>query len=412
MEIYQPREDTFLILKQIKPYAKGNVLDMGTGTGILAIEAAKKAKSVIGCDINKKALEYAKQKSKDIENIKFVYSDIFSYFKKHPKKFDLIIFNPPYLPEEKKEPFELRPATTGGKKGYELIDRFLSQAGQYLKPDGKILILFSTLTKKDKVYEALENYAFNYQKLAEQSFDFETLFVYLVEKSDFLKSVEKNKIKNVKKIAKGHRGLIYKAKLNNINIVIKRKRPESKAVGRIQNEVKWLKILNKKSIGPKLLFAGKDYFTYKYIPGIFIPEFLEKADKIKIKKILAECFKQCFIMDKLKANKEEMHHPYKHIIIDKKPVMIDFERMHYTEKTKNVSQFCQFITNRKILPILQQKGFSYTKKQIVNAVKIYKKKINKKNLKKLMIISFLSEYKTFEMEKYSIKDNKLEVYGK
>ena len=41
--IYQPQEDTYLILEQVKQFAKGKVLDMGTGTGILAFEAQPKS---------------------------------------------------------------------------------------------------------------------------------------------------------------------------------------------------------------------------------------------------------------------------------------------------------------------------------------------------------------------------------
>ena len=101
-EVYEPREDSFLILHQIRRFAKGNVLDMGTGSGILAIEAAKYADRVIAADINKDALEFAKEQARanGVINTKFVLSDLFSYFEQHPVKFDLIIFNPPYLPED------------------------------------------------------------------------------------------------------------------------------------------------------------------------------------------------------------------------------------------------------------------------------------------------------------------------
>ena len=121
MEIYQPREDTMLILKEIREYAKGNVLDMGTGTGVLALEASRTAEHVYACDINKDAVEFAKKQTMDRTNINCVYSDLFSYFKKHPEKFDLIIFNPPYLPEHK---YDKKKDTTGGKKGYEVLERF------------------------------------------------------------------------------------------------------------------------------------------------------------------------------------------------------------------------------------------------------------------------------------------------
>jgi len=70
-----------------------------------------------------------------------------------------------------------------------------------------------------------------------------------------------------------------------------------------------------------------------------------KLNKEQTKEIL----RQCFILDKLKLNKMEMHHPLKHIIINKKINLIDFERTYKTEKPKNVTQFLQFLkTNYKI----------------------------------------------------------------
>ena len=78
-EVYEPREDSFLILKEVMKYADGEVLDMGTGSGILAIEASQAADHVIGVDINKDAIKHAKEKAEGIENIEFCYSNLFSH---------------------------------------------------------------------------------------------------------------------------------------------------------------------------------------------------------------------------------------------------------------------------------------------------------------------------------------------
>jgi HemK-related putative methylase len=384
-EVYKPREDTYLILEQVRRYAEGIVLDMGTGSGILAIEASRKADFVYGADINKKAVDQAEKSAQGIENIKFIKSDLFNYFKKNPEMFDLIIFNPPYLPEEKYEPRELKLAISGGKKGYELLERFLADASQFLKPAGKILIVFSTLTKQNKVHEIIDNYGFNYHKLAEQSFFFETLFVYLLQKSDFLISVEEEGIKNIKKLAKGHRGLIYTGIKNKKKIAVKRKNPKSKAVARIENEARWLRFLNRYKIGPKFIMRKDDYFIYYFAPGIFFPEFIEKANKTNIRKIIKSVFEQCHQLDKLKINKEEMHHPYKHIIVDKnKAVLIDFERTHKTDKPHNVTQFCQYIISGNIFNTLKKKGFKIDKKTIMSLAAKYKKNTEKSNLSSIL----------------------------
>ena len=61
--MYEPQEDSFLLQKQVKKYAKGIVLDMGTGSGILAVEAAKSQKvvKVYAVDIDNVAIDYCKE---------------------------------------------------------------------------------------------------------------------------------------------------------------------------------------------------------------------------------------------------------------------------------------------------------------------------------------------------------------
>ncbi|HDM43810.1 MAG TPA: methyltransferase domain-containing protein, partial [Candidatus Woesearchaeota archaeon] len=165
IDVYEPKEDSFLILKHIKNFAENKtVLDLGTGTGILAIEAAKYAKKVYAVDISKKALAVAKQNAKkaNAKNITFLRSDLFSAFKQAKRKprFDLILFNPPYLPAQPSEPKELALQIAGGKHGYELIERFFQDVSFFLDPDGVILLVFSTLTKKHKVDKIIEEHCF------------------------------------------------------------------------------------------------------------------------------------------------------------------------------------------------------------------------------------------------------------
>lgn len=153
---------------------------------------------------------------------------------------------------------------------------------------------------------------------------------------------------------------------------------------RIKNEVYWLKILNKHNIGPKLIDYKKTSFRYKFVKGTYIGKFLETSDKNKIRKILINVFKQCRKLDKLKVNKLEMTNPYKHIVISKKIVLIDFERAKLSEKPKNVTQFCQYITSRKVSKILKKKGFKINKEKINESAKIYKHKQSEKNFNKIL----------------------------
>lgn len=168
---------------------------------------------------------------------------------------------------------------------------------------------------------------------------------------------------NPEYLTKGKRGIIYKFTKNKKQYVIKIKRKESKAIDRIENEAKILKIINKYNIAPTIKDSGKDYLVMEYIKGKQIKEYLEKIKNPN--KILKTILKQCFILDKLKINKLEMHKPTKHIICYKnKATLIDFERTYTTKKPKNVTQFCEFINrlnklNKKIkkIPIIKIKQY-------------------------------------------------------
>src|SRR3989344_6320032 len=172
MEIYQPAEDSFLLQKYIKRYAEGRVLDMGTGSGIQAKEAVKSSmvREVVAVDINKKAVE--KLNEENIRKITAIQSDLFENIE---GKFNLIIFNPPYLPQDEGIADE---AIYGGRKGWEISERFFEQATKHLINNGKILFLFSSLTNKAKIQEILHNYLLQFSELAKEKHNFEELYVY------------------------------------------------------------------------------------------------------------------------------------------------------------------------------------------------------------------------------------------
>ena len=178
MYIYPPAEDSYLLQKSLKDYLKGGslslkVLDMGSGSGIQARTCKDLGiKEVLAVDVNSDAVKGLKE-----EGLHAIRSDLFSEVPKS-EKFDLIIFNPPYLPEDKREPKDSRLATTGGEKGYELILKFLKQAKDYLNKDGKILLLFSSLSKPRIIKNKAGVLGYSFKELDKSFHFFETLFVF------------------------------------------------------------------------------------------------------------------------------------------------------------------------------------------------------------------------------------------
>jgi release factor glutamine methyltransferase len=142
--IYHPREDSVLLSDMVAAHAKGDVLDIGTGSGIQGITAALKGCRVTFADIDGNAIRAAEENAKlnGVDGV-FVVSDLFS---KIEGRFDTIIFNPPYLPSTKIE----EKALDGGKGGRELIERFLVGYRAHLKPGGIALLLESSFSGYQK----------------------------------------------------------------------------------------------------------------------------------------------------------------------------------------------------------------------------------------------------------------------
>ncbi len=384
--IYEPSEDSFLLQKHIKDYAHGTVLEIGTGSGILATTAAQcpAVKSVLAVDIQKGIIEHCEKTIKN-EKIKFKHSDLFSTLQQ-TEQFDCIIFNPPYLPTNPQAPDITLDA---GKKGYELIVRFLNDVNKHLTSNGTLLLLFSSFSRKNIIDECIKNNVFEVKKIDEQHISFETLYVYAITKSLLLKDMEKQKITNVHYFAKGKRGLVYKGIYAKKTVVVKVQRPDAITLSTVQFEAQWLKKLNPKKIGPKLFFATEHFLVMEFIEGFLFDEFLETQQKKEILAMIKKLLQQLYLLDTLGINKYEMNHPDKHIIIRKgTPIMIDFERCRYTEDPKNITQVVQFISSGRITALLEEKGICVDKIGIQHAARNYKLYRNKGNYNK--IIKFIS----------------------
>jgi release factor glutamine methyltransferase len=373
MALYEPAEDSLLLEGQVKKYAKGTVLDMGTGSGIQAKAAAslKGVKSVLAADIQKEVISHCRKTVKN-RKIKFIQSNLFSKIKK--KKFDTIIFNPPYLPAEPK----LKDITVeGGAKGYETVERFLRNAGGHLKDGGEMLLLISSLTKQQKCEELMRKNLFDFEEISRKHIFFEDLIVYRIKKMNVLGLLKKKGIAKFEYFTKGHRGLLIKGKYKGKAVMIKSKLPESMAVGRIANEAKWIARLNKEGIGPKMIFSNDEYVVYEYVPGPFFEEFAEKSAKGKILKIIKDVLMQCHKMDIIGVDKEEMQNPYKHIIASRgKAVLVDFERARFSKNPKNVTQLMQYLASRRIAALLGKKGISIGRDKMITLAKAYKKSMD------------------------------------
>jgi len=184
-EVYEPAEDTFLLADNLKVEKDERLLELGTGCGLISILAAKAGALVVSTDINPAAINCARENAVNcrvLDFIDFRLGDLFEPVK--GELFDIIIFNPPYLPVERGEALNtpIDRAWEAGEDGRAVIDRFLSLFEQHLKPKGKVLLIQSSLSDISKTLEILEEKSYRI-KTIRKNLPFEQLCLVSASKS-------------------------------------------------------------------------------------------------------------------------------------------------------------------------------------------------------------------------------------
>ena len=145
-DVYEPSEDTFLLLGALGE-AEGRALEIGTGSGIVAIYLAKMGHEVVATDINPHALGLARANARrNGVEIGAVRADLFDGIK---GRFDTIVFNPPYLPTspgDKTGDRWLDASVNGGPDGLHLTRRFLAGLNEMLSGRGNAYTVSSSLS--------------------------------------------------------------------------------------------------------------------------------------------------------------------------------------------------------------------------------------------------------------------------
>lgn len=173
--VYQPAEDSYLLTeilkKELSILLEENpdltLLEIGAGSGIhleTAFKSGVKKENIFSVDISPAAVGHC-----NALGFHCIQSDL---FEKLSEKFNIVIFNPPYLPEHK---FDENPDTSAGKK-QEVIVRFLQQVRDYLEPNSKIFLLLSSYTPTQEINKELEK--FNKKLLGNERLFYEELFVW------------------------------------------------------------------------------------------------------------------------------------------------------------------------------------------------------------------------------------------
>ncbi|WP_297509167.1 HemK2/MTQ2 family protein methyltransferase [Thermococcus sp.] len=171
-QVYEPAEDTFLLAENLEVKPGERALDIGTGTGLIALLMARKADFALGVDINPIAVELARENARlnGINNVEFRLSDLFENVE---GKFDVVTFNAPYLPGEPEEPIDL--ALLGGETGREVIDRFIEEVGEHISSGGRVYLVQSSITGIDETLRKFERAGLKARVIARKHLFFEDI---------------------------------------------------------------------------------------------------------------------------------------------------------------------------------------------------------------------------------------------
>jgi release factor glutamine methyltransferase len=154
-DVLIPRPDTECVVDAFLRLARGmnepSVVDVGTGSGCIAVAAAKRRPDarVSAVDLSPAALEVASRnavKHGVAARVRFLPGDLFAPLP-DGERFDFVLSNPPYIPHGDLaslpvgvRDFEPHAALDGGADGFAVFDRLISAAAERLKPDGWLVV--------------------------------------------------------------------------------------------------------------------------------------------------------------------------------------------------------------------------------------------------------------------------------
>ncbi|MFJ8691710.1 HemK2/MTQ2 family protein methyltransferase [Streptomyces roseolilacinus] len=158
--VYAPQSDTFLLREAIEREdlpADAEVLDVGTGSGALALAAARRGARVTAVDRSWRAVLTARLHALLArQRVRVLHGDLLE--PAAGRRFDLIVCNPPYVPSPRKRPPRRGAAVAwdAGHDGRAVLDRVCDGAADLLRPSGVLLLVHSALSGVTPTLERLE----------------------------------------------------------------------------------------------------------------------------------------------------------------------------------------------------------------------------------------------------------------
>ena len=169
--VYSPAEDTMLLLGEMAVAPGQRILEVGTGSGFLALHCALAGAKVVATDVAPSAIRCTRANA--IASKAELDLALCSFATAIRGRYDLVIFNPPYLPGES----GLK-SVDGGKGGIEPASKLLEDLGRLLNDGGKLLMVLSSLSNTERLIKLFVEFTFS--PVRRKRYFFEELVVYEV----------------------------------------------------------------------------------------------------------------------------------------------------------------------------------------------------------------------------------------
>lgn len=188
----------------------------------------------------------------------------------------------------------------------------------------------------------------------------------------------RTEINSVAILGKGRNGLLILAKKNNKKIAVKIRRIDSQR-STMYTESKFLKMANSINIGPKWITNSKNFIVMEYVNGKLITEWISNANTKEINHMIKLILVDCYNLDKFGIDHGELNNISKHIIINKKPTIIDFEDASNIRRVSNVTSVIQYMYINSVISKKINPNERVHKTKLIKLLRIYKNNITQKN---------------------------------
>jgi len=197
---------------------------------------------------------------------------------------------------------------------------------------------------------------------------------------------------NVPVLGKGCVGVVVMAHKNCGKIALKIRRVDADRK-EMFHEGEMLKIANAINVGPKLLEISENFLLMELIEGTHFPGWLESLNgtdmNLRVSFVLKNILNQCYRLDEIGLDHGELSSAPKHIIVnaDDVPHLIDFETASTERRVSNLTSICNyFFLRSQIADNVKAKLGRVVEKELVNALRKYKREQTKENFEKIIEI--------------------------